>query len=387
MPTLKLKGDDYIYERISEDGRLTSYKVRIRRKGFPEQSRSFDDLDEARAFVRQILCDHDNGHRIDRLAGHRKTVGNVIDDAIDALENGRRRVKGARDELYRLRAFRRRETALCQTIMAELTEDQFEDWLAQRLEEVAPSTALREIRQLKPIFRDAARQLNLRYSPMDYLKGPRVMDERIRRISFDEENLIFEELEQAQFALETGCRRSELLRLEWRDYRPRAGTIWLSDAKNGRGRDILLTKRAQQIVEEMRQMSDGARIFPVTGELLKKAFEYARARAAERCREAGRPELQVVATLRWHDFRHEAISRCFDAGWTSEQVMDFSGRVDIKSLLRYRHPRIDTAVSRLRDLETARALEATTKLPGSSSQKLSVRIVGQRVVVDSDVAA
>lgn len=37
-----------------------------------------------------------------------------------------------------------------------------------------------------------------------------------------------------------------------------------------------------------------------------------------------------VGTLRWH-FRH-AVSRCFDAGWTSEQVMDFSGHIDIKSL-------------------------------------------------------
>jgi len=58
-----------------------------------------------------------------------------------------------------------------------------------------------------------------------------------------------------------------------------------------------------------------------------------------------------IETLRWHDFRHEAISRCFDAGWTIDQVMDFSGHVDVKSLLRYRHPKVDQAVARLRAME------------------------------------
>ena len=168
MPTIKLKGTDYIYERITADGRLTSYQVKIRRKGFPDHNSSFDDLDEAKAFVRQVLHDQDKGHKIDRLAGHRSTVGQVIDDAVDDLVSGRRKVKGAQSELYRLRAFRRREQLLCATAMADLSEDQFEDWLEQRLEEVKPSTALREIRQLKPILLVAARKLGLLNSPCSF---------------------------------------------------------------------------------------------------------------------------------------------------------------------------------------------------------------------------
>ncbi|MBB4051272.1 hypothetical protein GGR20_000890 [Devosia subaequoris] len=48
MLTKKLKGAQYIYERISADGRLTSYQVKIRRKGFPNQITSFDDLEAAK---------------------------------------------------------------------------------------------------------------------------------------------------------------------------------------------------------------------------------------------------------------------------------------------------------------------------------------------------
>lgn len=367
MPTIKLRGTDYIYERISTDGRLTSYQVKIRRKGFPNHTGSFDDLEEAKRFVRQVMGDQDRGHKIDRLIGHRTSVGDVIDDAITALETGRRRVKGKETELYRLRAFKRDFVLLCATALADASEDMFEDWIAERLEEVKPNSVGRDVRLLKPIFEAAARKYDLARSPLAYIKPPRSIDERIRRIQPEEESLLFAELIvakdpivplAAQFALETGCRRSEMLRVEWPDYDARGSTIWLSDAKNGRGRHILLTEQAQKIVESLPGRAEGGKVFKATGNQLKQAFEYARARAAKRAEALGRPDLVSVGTLRWHDFRHEAISRCFDAGWTSEQVMDFSGHVDVKSLLRYRHSKVDESVARLRALAQQRSPKA-----------------------------
>lgn len=291
MPTIKLRGTDYIYERISADGRLTSYQVKIRRKGFPNHTGSFDDLEEAKRFVRQVMGDQDRGHRIDRLIGHRTSVGDVIDDAITALETGRRRVKGKETELYRLRAFQRNFVLLCSTALADANEDMFEDWIAERLEEVKPNSIGRDVRLLKPIFEAAARKYDLARSPLAYIKPPRAIDERIRRIQPEEESLLFAELIMAkdpivplaaQFALETGCRRSEMLRVEWPDYDARGSTIWLADAKNGRGRHILLSEQAQKIVESLPGRAEGGKLFKATGNQLKQAFEYARARAAKR---------------------------------------------------------------------------------------------------------
>lgn len=387
MPTYKLKGTDYIYERISTDGRLTSYQVKIRRKGFPNHSASYDELDDAKRFVRQVLGDQDRGHKIDRLIGHRTSVGDVIDDAITALETGKRRVKGVASELYRLRAFRRDNVMICATALSDATEDMFEDWITERLEEVKPNTVGRDIRLMKPLFEAAARKYDLARSPLEYIKAPRAIDERIRRIQPEEEALLFAELVvakdtivplAAQFALETGCRRSEMLRVDWPDYDAKGGTIWLADAKNGRGRHILLSERAQAIVESLPGSAQGGKLFKVTGNMLKKAFEYARARAAKRAQGMGRVDLVSVGTLRWHDFRHEAISRCFDAGWTSEQVMDFSGHVDIKSLLRYRHSKVDESVARLRALAKNRPV---TAIPGPGT--LEGTVVGDRARVDA----
>lgn len=387
MPIIKLLGDDFIYERLSSDGRLTSYQVKIRRKGFPHQSVSFDDLDDARRFVRRVLVDQDKGHKIDRLIGHRTLVGDVIDEAIAAIDSGRRKTKGSPDERYRLGKFKRDFAALCATALADASEDMFEDWIAERLEVVKPNTVLRDFRLLKPLFATAARKYDLRRSPMDYIKPPRSIDERIRRLLPEEEALLFAELLQAQdpivplaaqFALEAGCRRSEQLRVEWSDFDAKGGTIWLADAKNGRGRYLLLTEAAQAIVEALPGRAEGGKIFKTTGNQLKKAFENARARAARRAEGMGRPDLVSVGTLRWHDFRHEAISRCFDAGWTSEQVMDFSGHVDIKSLLRYRHPRVDQSVARLRALAHNRGTAALVMpQPGT----LDGTIVGDRAQV------
>src|SRR5690606_21767132 len=104
----------------------------------------------------------------------------------------------------------------------------------ERLEEVKPNTVGRDIRLLKPLFEVAARKYDLARSPLEYVKAPRAIDERIRRIQPEEEALLFAELIAAldpivplaaQFALETGCRRSEMLRVEWPDYDAQGGTI------------------------------------------------------------------------------------------------------------------------------------------------------------------
>ena len=242
MPTRKLKGTDHIYGRFSADGRLTSYQVKIRRKGFPHQTESYDDLEEAKRFVRLVLGDQDRGHKVDRLISHRTTVGDVIRNGIAAIDSGSRKTKGAASERYRLVSFIRNYPVLAATPLSDATEDIFEDWIEDRLESVMPNTVGRDLSLLKPLFAVAVRKYDLRRSPLLYVKAPRSIDERVRRILRQEEELLFVELHAAedpivplaaQFALEAGCRRSEQLRVEWSQYEREKGTIWLADAKNG----------------------------------------------------------------------------------------------------------------------------------------------------------
>jgi hypothetical protein len=177
MPIKKLKGAEYIYERISTDGRLTGYQVKIRRKGFPDHIASFDDVEAAKSAVRRVLEDQDNGHKVNRFRAYRKTVADVIDDGIAAIDSGKRKVKGSQSERYRLVAFKRNYPALASTPLADATEDIFEDWIEDRLETVKPNSVLRDFRLFKPLFAKAVRTYNLHRSPLQYVKPPREIDE------------------------------------------------------------------------------------------------------------------------------------------------------------------------------------------------------------------
>jgi len=66
------------------------------------------------------------------------------------------------------------------------------------------------------------------------------------------------------------------------------------------------------------------RIFPVTKCALKMAW--------------GRMMvLSGLEDLRFHDLRHEAVSRFFEMGLTVPEVASISGHRDMKMLMRYAH--------------------------------------------------
>ena len=66
-------------------------------------------------------------------------------------------------------------------------------------------------------------------------------------------------------------------------------------------------------------------IFPVTANAFRLAWERLKLRAG-------------VNGLRFHDLRHEAISRFFEKGLNVPEVALISGHRDLRMLLRYTHP-------------------------------------------------
>jgi len=64
------------------------------------------------------------------------------------------------------------------------------------------------------------------------------------------------------------------------------------------------------------------RAFPITGNSVRQAFEELRTRAG-------------MQDLRFHDLRHEAISRLFEKGLNVAEVSAISGHRELKMLIRY----------------------------------------------------
>lgn len=131
-------------------------------------------------------------------------------------------------------------------------------------------------------------------------------------------------------------RRGELLDLRWKhiDFEQRVAHLPLT--KNGESRDIPLSRRAVETLFDMLQSENRTsdRAFPISGNAVRLAFERLRSRAG-------------LSDLRFHDLRHEAISRLFEKGLNTVEVSAISGHKELRMLSRYVHLRAADLVKRL----------------------------------------
>ncbi len=77
-----------------------------------------------------------------------------------------------------------------------------------------------------------------------------------------------------------------------------------------------------------------AMVFPITGNALRLAWERVKHRAG-------------IEDLRFHDLRHEAISRFFEKGLSVPEVASISGHRDLRMLQRYAHARNEVIFAKL----------------------------------------
>lgn len=139
-----------------------------------------------------------------------------------------------------------------------------------------------------------------------------------------------------RFAIATAMRQDEICRIRWEDIDPRTMTVLVRDRKdprekNGNHQKVPLLSAtgydAWAIVQEQKPISGRMeRIFPYSGKSVGSAFR------------RGCAALKIV-DLHFHDLRHEAASRLFEAGFTIEQVALVTGHRDWKMLKRYTHLR------------------------------------------------
>ena len=141
------------------------------------------------------------------------------------------------------------------------------------------------------------------------------------------------------FAIETGLRRSELANLE-REYIdiarrilyvPKSKTDW----QTGRnGRVIPLSRFAIELLKSLPARIDGS-VFGMRAESISQAFE-------RLCKNQG------IVDLRFHDLRHECISRWFDSGkFSVAEIASMSGHSSWASLKRYTHPDPEKLASKM----------------------------------------
>ncbi|MHB1174817.1 MAG: hypothetical protein ACYCZJ_06820 [Sulfuriferula sp.] len=111
------------------------WRAKIRRKGFPIQSRSFDTKIQAEKWARDIENDMDKGVFVDRTEAEKNTLGDVLARYHDEVTPLKR---GAGAEAPRLRAMMRRP--LAELKIAALSSAHIAKYRDGRLKEVAGAT-------------------------------------------------------------------------------------------------------------------------------------------------------------------------------------------------------------------------------------------------------
>lgn len=135
-----------------------------------------------------------------------------------------------------------------------------------------------------------------------------------------------------RFAIATAMRADEICRIRWAQLDPRTRTIVVSDRKDPRKKEgnhqrvPLLPVTGYDglgLLEEQRALGlTDPRCFPYNSKSVSNVFTRA-------CR------VLAIEDLHFHDLRHEATSRLFEAGLTIEQVPLVTGHKDWKLLKRY----------------------------------------------------
>jgi integrase len=317
------------------------WQVQVRKKGYPTSSKTFSQKSDAKEWASVIESEMVRGVFVSRAEAQKTNLA-------DLIARYRREItpshKGFESEDYRLRALQKHPLASC--IVANLRNSDFARFRDHRLMSVKPATVVRELTLLQQVIQHARREWDIALpdNPVALVRRPRFNNERCRRLSPEEEILLITAIQPVSrnvdgtlrsgvhtpwlypvvmIALETAMRQSEIAGLRWSNVNLQSGTAYLPDTKNGRPRDVPLSRKAREILGALPRSSDG-RVFPVTANAIKLAWQ--------RCvKSAG------FVDLHFHDLRHEATSRLALRVPNVIELASITGHRDVNMLRRYYH--------------------------------------------------
>jgi integrase len=258
--------------------------------------------------------------------------------------------KGRSSEVTRLNSFLRQPWAKLN--LSLVTAGTFSLYRDQRLSVVQPASVRRDLGLIRAVFEVAITEWDypLVSNPLVNVKKPREPESRDRRLQAGERQLLLAASESHTvrwlkfgilLAIETGMRRGELLSVRWGDVSLSNSTLLLRDTKNGYSRTIPLSKTAVETFSGFRTPTckDSDWVLNVTSNAFQLAWQVCKKKIAIK-----HPE---IMNLRFHDLRHEAISRFFEMGLNVPEVALISGHRDPRMLFKYTHLRAEDIVHKI----------------------------------------
>jgi len=309
--------------------RGATYRALVRKKGHPAISKTFPKKALAQKWIAQTESDIAAGEwREDR-----QTFGLITDRYLI--------------EIGAIRKFGRSKVALLHRLKAELGHLELREMTTQTLAQwatsraAAPATVMQDMIYIGVVLQTAEAMWGAQPKIDDYKQAMLALkrlgviaesQERDRRVSDKEVGRILEHAstifpieDLIWFSIHTAMRLGEVTRIRWSDLSEDGRTVIIRQRKHPkqkRDQRVPLLPEAVEIIERQPRIAD--EIFPFDGRSVSTAFQRARDAAG-------------LEDIRWHDLRHEGVSRLFERGLDTMSVAVFSGHRDINMLRRYTH--------------------------------------------------
>jgi len=319
------------------------WQAQVRRRGMKPRCKSFDSKTDAEKWARELESQVDKfGAAPDTRILESTTLGALMKRYAEEVSPSKR---GATQEIQRLGVLQRHDLAY--RTLVGLSQQDIASFRDERLKTVKPATAVRELAILSHVLDVAMRDWGypLAENVVKMVRRPSINNSRSRRLTASEEQRLLDACDEGKIecfrtlvilAIETGMRRGEILGLKWTNISHNRRVISLVMTKNGSSREVPLSQRAYNALMELKQSENADQPMPFG--MTVSAFEQTWRRVLKR---------SDIHDLKFHDLRHEAVSRFFELGLNIMEVSSISGHKELSMLKRYTHLNAESLVSRL----------------------------------------
>lgn len=243
-----------IEKRVSKDGK-TSYRVKIRLKGFPIQSATFERLTDAKKWTQQTESAIREGRHFKTTEAKRHTLAELIDRYIQDVLPSKKSAKDQTQQLGWWKAEIGSHTLsdVTPSLLAEC-RDKLGREITVRKKLRSPASVVRYMAALSHAFTIAVKEWGwLEDSPMRKVTKPKESRGRVRFLSNDERIRLLKACKESSslylypvvvLALSTGMRQGEIMGLTWDTVDLNLGRAILHETKNGERRAVAIAGHA-----------------------------------------------------------------------------------------------------------------------------------------------
>jgi integrase len=334
-----------------------TWKAVVRKRGWPVTIKTFCTKRDAADWARSTEDEMVRGVYIHRAGAERLLFDKALDRYL-AEVSASKRPSTAYGESRKAKALKNKFDAYS---LAAITPDLVAEYRDERLAAGKSADTVRlELALLSHLFTIAIKEwrLGLIYNPVSNIRKPPPGKGRDRRLGADEEKTLLRACDRhsnpmlgwiVRVALHTGMRAGEIKGLTRRQVNLENRTVHLTETKNGASRTVPLTREAVAVLRlalanPVRPIDTDLIFFGEPGrDKVRRPYEF-RPAWHRTLKQAG------IKGLRFHDLRHEAVSRLVEAGLGDQEVATISGHKSMQMLRRYTHLRAEDLVSRLDQL-------------------------------------